>query len=78
MFRNALEACQETKDDGEKSHEDSEQNRREDTTNDTSDDGRKTAKPTKPAVGCAQLRDVGQTTDERNWECPEDNLEEGR
>ena len=39
-FRNALEACQETEDDGEKGHEDREQNGWEDTTNDTRDDFR--------------------------------------
>lgn len=76
MFGNALEACQETEDDGEKCHEDSEQNRREDTTDDASDDSRETTEPIKPAVGRAQLWDVGQTADECNWESPEDNLKE--
>jgi len=74
MLWNALEACQETEDDGEECHEDGEQNRREDTTNDASDDGRQTAKPTKPTVCCTQLWNVRQTTDECNWECPEDDL----
>ena len=74
MLGDSLEACQETEDDGEKGHEDSEQNRREDTTDDTRNDGRETANPIKPAIGRAQLWDVGQGTDECNWECPEDDL----
>ena len=74
MLGNTLEACQETEDDGEKRHEDREQNRREDAANNTRDGGREIAKPTKPLVGRAQLWDVGQNTDERNWECPEDDL----
>jgi hypothetical protein len=45
MLGDALETCQETEDDGEECHEDGEQNRREDTTNDASDDRRKIAKP---------------------------------
>jgi len=40
MLGNALEACQETEDDGKERHEDGKQNGREDTTNDASDDGR--------------------------------------
>jgi len=74
MLGNTLEACKETEDDGEECHEDSEQNGREDTANDTCDDGRETAKPTEPTVGCAQLWYVRQSTDECNRECPEDNL----
>ena len=74
MFGNALEACQETEDNGEKCHEDREQNRREDTTDNTRDDGGEIAKPIEPTIGRAQLWDVGQTTDECNWECPEDDL----
>ena len=74
MLGDALEACQETEDDGENCHEDGEQNGREDTTDDANDDGRETANPMKPTVGHTQLLDVRQTTDECNWECPEDNL----
>lgn len=74
MLWNALEASQETEDDGEKGHKDSEQNRRKDTTDDTLDDGGKCANPTKPTVGRAQLWDVGQSADECDWECPEDDL----
>jgi len=74
-FGNALEACQETEDDGEEGHENREQNGGEDTANDARDNGRETAKPAKPAVGRAQFWDVGQSTDERNWECPEDDLQ---
>jgi len=73
-FGNALEARQETENDGEKGHEDREQNWGKDTTNDTRDDGRETAKPTKPTVGRAQLWDIGQSPDECNWDCPEDDL----
>ena len=78
MFGNALEACQKTENNGEKGHEDGEQNWWENTTNDALDRGRKSTNPVKPTGGCAQPWDVGQTTDEYNRNCPEDDLTKWR
>lgn len=75
MLGNAFKSRQKTENDREKGHEDGEQNGRENTTNDARDRIGKTTKPVKPTIGGTQLWDVRQGTNERNWECPEDDLE---
>ena len=74
MFGDAFEARQKTEDDGEKGHEDGEQNRRENTTDDARNNIREITEPAKPTIGLTQLWNVRQCTNERNWECPEDDL----
>ena len=58
---------EEAEDDGEQHHEVSEQNRREDTLQDTNDRRRQMAEPGEPVVGFTEVRDIRDDTDERDY-----------